>query len=70
MPDLPKMTEVQERAFWGWWKNKKQTFTLEDIECLLERIKDFNAGAIDQYLTNHVDKVVKEWLEERGKPEK
>ena len=28
----------------------------------METIKEFNCGAIDGYLTKHVDKVFKEWL--------
>lgn len=64
--DMPKMNDAQQRAFWGWWGNKDVTFTQEDIRCLLERVKEFNAGAIDQYLTEHVDRVYEAWLAERG----
>jgi len=49
--------------FWGDWRtDKPRTFTIEEVEGLLERVKEFNAGVIDQYLTEHVDKVFKEWL--------
>jgi hypothetical protein len=60
------MTPAQQKAFWGWWRKKDITFTKEDVEELLERVKLFNAGAIDEYLTRHVDKVFQEWLDERN----
>mgnify|MGYP000498255512 CR=1 FL=1 len=62
---LPNMNEAQKAAFWGWWSSKEATYTAKDIELLLSRIKQFNAGAVDEYLTNHVDKVYTEWLQER-----
>lgn len=62
---LNTMTEAQQRAFWGWWESKDTTFTKQDIDLLLERVKGFNAGAIDEYLSQHVDKVYSEWLKER-----
>tara|TARA_Y100000034_G_scaffold134066_1_gene201491 strand:+ start:532 stop:696 length:165 start_codon:yes stop_codon:yes gene_type:complete len=46
-----------------WWGDKK--YTLEEIKELLENIKQFNAGAIDEYLTNHVDKVFEVWLQSK-----
>lgn len=54
----------KQQQFW-WWK-KDKTFTLEEVAELLDRVKVFNAGAIDPYLTNHVDKVFNEWLTEKG----
>jgi len=49
--------------FWGDWRtDNPRTFTIEQVEGLLERVKEFNAGVIDKYLTEHVDKVFKEWL--------
>ena len=58
----------KEISFW-WWK-KDRNFTLEEVADLLERVNVFNAGAIDAYLTKHVEKVFHEWLAEKGiKPE-
>lgn len=53
------------KEFW-WWRSKDRNFTLEEVGDLLERVKVFNAGAIDQYLTNHVERVFNEWLAEKG----
>ena len=62
----PAMNDAQEKAFWGWWEtNRDTTFSKADIDELLNRVKAFNAGAIDDYLTTHVDKVYTEWLVER-----
>jgi len=47
--------------FWNWWKTTEKTYTAEEVFALLEKVKEFNAGAIDQYLTNHVDKAFDEW---------
>ena len=49
-----------------WWSKKEQTFTLEEVAQLLEEVKVFNAGCIDQYLTRHVDKTFDAWLEKKG----
>jgi len=54
--------EEQKREF--WWGKKK--FTVEDIQELLEDVKEFNCGAIDAYLDNHVEKVFKEWAAKKG----
>lgn len=62
---LPNMNDAQEKAFWGWWEDKETTFTKADIDELLSRIKEFNAGAIDAYLTKHVDDVYSSWMAER-----
>jgi len=53
-----------EKAKSFWWWNKEKKFTVEEIADLLERVNTFNCGAIDAYLTNHVEKVFKEWLAE------
>lgn len=50
-----------KKELFGWFESKT-TFTKEDVMELLERVKKFNAGAIDQYLTNHVDQAFNEWL--------
>lgn len=53
-----------QKDFWGWWEEKEKTFTVSQVKSLLERVKVFNAGAIDPYLTAHVDKVFDEWANE------
>lgn len=47
--------------FWSWWRQKEKTFTVDEVAALLERVKEFNCGAIDDYLSNHVDRVFDEW---------
>ena len=54
---------TKELEFWFFKRDKK--FTINEINELIERVKVFNAGAIDQYLTNHVDETYKKWLEEQ-----
>lgn len=54
---------MAKKDFWTPWKKKEKTFTSEQVKELLDEIKKFNAGAIDQYLTNHVDNVLKLWAE-------
>lgn len=49
-----------------WWSKKDQTFTLEEVAQMIEEVKQFNAGAIDPYLTKHVDKKFDAWLEKKG----
>lgn len=44
-----------------WWFEKK--YSKDEIDQLIKEIKVFNAGAIDVYLSNHVDKVYKEWMD-------
>lgn len=51
----------EKKEFFGWGTRK---YTKEEIELLIEKVKVFNAGAIDEYLTNHVDKVFEEWVKE------
>jgi hypothetical protein len=48
-----------KKEFFGWGEKK---YTKDDVQKLMETIKEFNCGAIDSYLTKHVDKVFKEWL--------
>ena len=57
---------MAKKDFWGLWKKKQKTFTSEQIKELLEQVKVFNAGAIDPYLTKHVDKVFEEWAKKHG----
>ena len=42
----------------------ERTFTADEVKVLIERVKEFNAGAIDAYLTNHVDQAFVAWLED------
>jgi len=53
---------MNKKDFW-WWEEEDKTFTIEEIKELVDSIKEFNAGAIDEYLSNHVDKVLEEWKE-------
>jgi len=52
---------MEKKEFFGWLG---RDYTKAEVEDLLERIKKFNAGAIDEYLTNHVHKVFEEWVKE------
>jgi len=50
-------------AFWDiFWNEPERKYSREEIEHLLEKIKHFNAGAIDEYLSKHVDEAYKWWL--------
>lgn len=59
---------TEKRDFFGWWKTEKkeETFTVEEVKELLEEVKEFNCGAIDQYLSNHVDETFNSWLESKS----
>jgi hypothetical protein len=50
-----------KKEFFGWGEKK---YTEKQMQSLLEKIKSFNCGAIDGYLTKHVDCVFKEWIKE------
>jgi len=56
--------KVTKKDFWTPWTKKQKTFTPEQVKDLLERVKEFNAGAIDAYLTKHVDNVFEKWAKE------
>lgn len=58
---------ARKKNFWDWWKKKERAFTVDEIKVLVDKIKMFNAGAIDEYLTKHVDKSFDEWSEELSK---
>lgn len=55
--------------FWWWWSKKAEeeevTFTLTEVLDLLKEVKEFNAGAIDEYLSSHVDKAIKKRLDKK-----
>ena len=57
---------MAKKDFWTPWAKKQKTFTSEQVKDLLERVKVFNAGAIDAYLTKHVEKVFEEWAEDNN----
>lgn len=59
------MSEEKRAELFDWWRKKEETFTLKDVKELLENIKVFNCGAIDDYLSKHVDNVLVEWLEKK-----
>lgn len=56
---------MKNKKLFDWFWKKEIKFTVADIEELVEKIKVFNAGAIDPYLTKHADKVFEEWLKEK-----
>jgi hypothetical protein len=60
----PAKKSVTKKDFWNPWAKKQKTFTSEQVKDLLERVKMFNAGAIDAYLTKHVDAVFECWAKE------
>jgi hypothetical protein len=58
---------MKKMDLFGWFSNKEQQFSLEQIKELVEKIKIFNAGAIDHLLTKHVDEVFQKWVEQNKK---
>lgn len=48
-----------------WFWKKERTFTPDEVKDLVERIKMFNCGCIDQYLTEHADREFEAWLLEK-----
>ena len=57
---------MAKKDFWTPWAKKQKTFTSEQVKDLLERVKVFNAGAIDAYVTKHVEKVFEEWAKDNN----
>jgi len=51
----------ERKEFWDWFIKTERTYTAAEVTDLLEKVKEFNAGAIDEYLTNHVDKSFDAW---------
>lgn len=41
----------------------EKKYSIEEVAELVEKIKTFNAGVIDEHLNKHVDHVFKEWAE-------
>ena len=67
-PDVHKYLHTHKEVFmdkkefiFGWGDRK---FTEDEIKILLEKVVEFNAGAIDEYLTNHVHRAFDEWKKE------
>jgi hypothetical protein len=54
-------TMEEKKELFGWFTKK---YTGEEVKELLEEVKRFNCGAIDQYLTNHVDRAFEKWVED------
>lgn len=49
----------------GWlFGTKEKKFNVEQVNDLVNKIKDFNAGAIDDHLSKYVEEVFEKWLEE------
>ncbi len=46
----------------GLFKPKEVTYTLAEVNELVENIKLFNAGVIDHHLSKHVDDTFVRWL--------
>ena len=53
------MAEDKKELF-GWFAKK---YTGEEVQELLEKIKNFNCGAVDEYLTKHVDSAFEAWVD-------
>ena len=53
------MTE-EKKEFFGWLTKK---YTGDEVKELLDEVKLFNCGAIDEYLTKHVNRAFEEWVE-------
>lgn len=62
-----------KKNFFGWVNKNKEvevkepSYKAKDIEVLLDKIKEFNAGVIDAHLTKHVDRVFEEWKDNLNK---
>jgi hypothetical protein len=57
---------MAKKDFWTPWAKKEKTFTSQQVKDLLDRVKEFNAGAIDAYLTKHVETVFEAWAKENN----
>ena len=61
--------DKDRRTFLGWLfpdGKPKKKYSDEDVMDLIEKIKIFNAGAIDDYLSNHVDEAYNTWKSNLG----
>ncbi len=50
---------------WSWLLEKK--YTLNEVKELIEYIKAFNAGVVDEHLNKHIDKCLDLWLDKKDK---
>ena len=57
------MSERKELFDWFWKKETK--FNIDEVKDLVDRICEFNCGAIDDYLTKHAKHTLEEWLKEK-----
>ncbi len=56
---------MAEAQLFDWFWKKERKFTVDEVRDLVERICEFNCGAIDEHLTKHADGVFEEWLKEK-----
>ena len=50
-------------SIWTWlFGDGTIVYTREEVDDLIEKIKEFDAGAIDEYLSEHVNTVYIHWL--------
>lgn len=59
---------MNKKELFDWvkkWGNKGAAYNKQEIDELIEEIKKFNAGAIDEYLSGHVDKAYADWLKSK-----
>ena len=54
-----------KKEFFDWFTGNNKKFTINDVDELVELVKVFNAGAVDEYLSKHVDKVYHEWMKSK-----
>lgn len=57
------MSERKELFDWFWKKETK--FSIDEVRNLVDRICEFDCGAIDEYLTRHAEKTFEAWLKEK-----
>ena len=52
----------------SWFKSfwvSEPTFTVAEVRDLLNRVDEFNAGAVDSALSRHIARVFEEWREDK-----
>jgi uncharacterized protein YcaQ len=53
-----------QRQLLDWLTKKERKFTTAEVEVLVTRLKEYNAGFLTNHLIKHTDKVFEEWLKE------
>ena len=53
----------EKKELFGWFSSDRK-FTKEEVQDLLERVKEFNAGCIDEHLSKHVDVAFEAWAKD------